>query len=122
MTAHTPEFLACYPADWYGRNYKAAADHARCAENVFENRGWGYSQCSRANGHGPHGAWCKQHDPDAVKAKREAQHNAWEAKSAAEGREHDFKTECQSAIRAIAAGHISPRELAQGIIDRLEAK
>ena len=123
MTDRTPEFLACYPAGGYGLNYKSVAVLTRCSENVRGKGSWpSYSQCTRANGHGPHGAWCKQHNPEAVKAKREARDKAWKAKWAAERREGAFKAECQSAIRAIASGHNDPRELAQGIIDRLEAK
>ena len=123
MTDHTPEFLACYPDAGYGINYKSAANHLRCAESVRDKGSWpSYSQCSRANGHGPHGAWCKQHNPDAVKAKREARDKAWDAERAESYRKYAFEAECRNAIREIAAGHNNPRELAQGIIDRLEGK
>lgn len=46
-------------------------DFARCAQRIFFR---GVSrQCRRFNGYGPGGAWCKAHDPDHVKFKRDLQ-------------------------------------------------
>jgi len=32
-----------------------------CAYEVYALNGWGSYQCSRKNGHGPGGLYCKQH-------------------------------------------------------------
>ena len=44
-----------------------------CIEEVYEKgRGWGSYQCSRPRGYGEDGLYCRQHDPETVKARREA--------------------------------------------------
>ena len=121
MTEHSEAFKAQY-AKSYGRAYAPQyPDFGKCAAPVF-NGGFGSSQCSRKNGHGPEGAWCKQHDPIARKAKDEARTAELEAKWAASGRKQKFQRDCIAAIRAIADGHNDPRGLAQSIIDALEGK
>ena len=121
MTEHTAEFLACY-RDTYGRYGNTNADHSRCCIAVSVPGAWSRSkQCTRKNGHGTHGAYCKQHDPVAVKAKDEARSAAWRAEWDAKSRAHNFAGDCIAAIRAIASGHNDPRALAQSIIDKLEA-
>tara|TARA_R110000744_G_scaffold203992_1_gene322864 strand:- start:132 stop:500 length:369 start_codon:yes stop_codon:yes gene_type:complete len=118
----TTEFLAQYPKG-YGRRNQSLPDYERCAEAVSSGDGWlGSHQCSRKAKHGPHGAWCKQHDPEAVKAKREARDVKWKAEWKASSANNKFKIDCQVAIRSIAAGHNDPRGLAQEIIDELEGK
>jgi hypothetical protein len=115
----TPEFKAQYLTS-YGR-YGTKPDYTRCAESVAgSGRFPSYSQCTRKCGHGPHGAWCKQHDPEAVKAKREAQTAKWVAEIEASRRSRQFDADCKDAIHQIAAGHNDPRGLAQSIIDKLE--
>jgi hypothetical protein len=69
----------------YGRMGSISADPNLCAEEVASKDGWAYSQCSRKRGHGSEQAYCKQHDPDAVKAKREANAPKWRE-------EYDAKT------------------------------
>lgn len=118
MNGHTPEFLALYDSS-YGRNYRSVPpDYTRCAAAVFG--AWDTKQCLRANGHGPHGAYCKQHDPVARKAKQDAGAAKWRNDMENLRRESTFTSDCQSAIREIAAGHNDPRGLAQSIIDKLE--
>lgn len=118
----TPELRAQYPKS-YGASYRPIKpDYARCADSVHDRNGMHSYQCSRKNGHGPHGAWCKQHDPVAVKAKRDARDAKWSAEWAEKARQRDFARECQEAIRKIASGHNDPRGLAQDIIDRLGTK
>lgn len=113
MIKHTPEFLAQYR----GKNNK----YGKCAGRV--RSGWGDTfQCSRKNGHGPHGAWCKQHDPVASKARSDAASAKWNAEYEQNRRASDFARDCQAAIRDIAAGHNDPRALAQSVIDKLESK
>lgn len=100
MSERTPEFLAQFQKG-YGR-YMTAPDYGRCAHDVAE--GYTSGQCARKNGHGPHGAFCKQHDPDARAARREAQRAAFRAEIAAAKRKAKFIEECQSAVRDIAEG------------------
>jgi hypothetical protein len=116
----TPEFKAQYK-EQYGR-HGHVADYTKCAETVYSGDVFaGSKQCTRKNGHGPHGAWCKQHDPVAVKAKNEARTAKWRKEWAEKDRLRDFERGCQDAIRQIAAGHNDPRGLAQSLIDNLEA-
>lgn len=118
----TPEFLAQFQKS-YGTHMRCKPNYDRCAEDVRDAGPWpSYHQCARKNGHGPHGAWCKQHDPVAVKAKREASTAKWKSERDAEERASTFVRECQTAIRQIAAGHNDPRGLAQSIIDKLDGK
>lgn len=118
----TPEFLAQFKAS-YGTHMRCKPDYGRCAEDVRDAGRWpSYHQCTRKNGHGPHGAWCRQHDPVAVTAKRDAEYSKRKSKWEAEKRASVFARECQNAIRQIAAGHNDPRGLAQSIIDKLDGK
>lgn len=118
MTDHSEEFLAQYK-ETYGR-YDKKADHTRCASSVYDDMWSGARQCSRKNGHGPHGAWCKQHDPVAVKARDVARRAQWKAEYDAKDRKRKFEAECIAAIKSIAAGHNDPRGLAQSLIDEGE--
>lgn len=114
---HTPEFLAQYPA-FYGRAYaKVWPQYDQCAGRVSGDR-WalGSSQCSRANGHGPHGAWCKQHNPEAVSARREASNAKYRAESDAANRDREFTRAARAAVNLIAAGHNDPRALCADIL------
>ena len=43
-----------------------------CIEEVHEHGTSYYYQCSRPRGYGTDGLYCKQHDPETVKARREA--------------------------------------------------
>jgi hypothetical protein len=120
--SNTPEFLACY-LDGYGSFGRAKPDYSRCAKKVANSGRWpSFHQCNRRNGNGKHGAYCKQHDPDAVKAKRDAESANRKAKYDFDCRNYAFVTDCKDAVRQIAAGHNDPRALCQSIIDNLEAK
>jgi len=47
---------------WAGNSRGNAPDYTRCAEEVWNcAQGMISSQCSRKRGHGPDGAYCKQH-------------------------------------------------------------
>jgi len=46
---------------WSGNPNGIEADLTRCAESVFDNQTFLMHQCSRKNGHGPNGIYCKQH-------------------------------------------------------------
>ena len=118
---HSPEFLAHYPKG-YGR-YDKTPDYGRCCEAVFGADTWSHAkQCGRKNGFGPDGAYCKQHDPVAVKAKREAKNAKWEADWAAKQRDEAFIREAKQAVIDIAAGHNDPSALCREILDRRGGK
>lgn len=119
----TPEFLAQF-RPYYGFAFaKRRPDYDRCAAEILGagRADWPH-QCANNNGHGLHGAWCKRHDPEAVKAKQKANYDKWRIENAAKERTTTFAIECQTAIRQIAAGHNDPRGLAQSIIDKLDGK
>jgi hypothetical protein len=130
MSEHSDEFKAHY-RDSYGHNrYAAKPDFARCAERVYGGDAWsGAKQCSRKNGHGPDGAFCKQHDPEALAAKRvalaakrAARDAAWKQEWDKKRQESAFAAESKDAIRAIAEGHNDPMTLAREILARYEGK
>ena len=115
----TDDFKAQYRRS-YGRGYSPVApDYTRCADSVVD--GFHSSQCSRKNGHGPHGAWCKQHDPIARAAKRDAQNAKWRAESELKLARHAANAALEPALRQIAAGHNDPRSLAESVIAALDA-
>lgn len=111
----------------YGYSYNSQQpDYTRCADFVIDR--YGNRQCSRPNGHGPHGAWCKQHDPDRIKAKREAdearraeEHAAWRAEQKIARAIAAATAALEPALRQIAAGHNDPRSLAESVIAALDA-
>ena len=123
MNDRSPDFMSQYPS-CYGASYQSRKpDYDLCAGRVSDGGRWPTShQCAKKNGHGPEGAWCKQHDPAAVKARQAASYSKWEAESANSARNMTFAADCKTAIRDIAAGHNDPRGLAQSIIDKMEGK
>lgn len=106
---------------WAGFPMGHAPDYTRCCESVSDGR---FSkQCERARGYGPGKAYCKQHDPDARKAKADARRAKLTAKMAEiEGaaierrRVESLRAACVQAIRDIAAGHNDPRGLAAQVL------
>ena len=115
--------LSSYHKKRYGRMGSILADPNRCAEGVSTGDGWGYFQCSRKRGHGPEQAYCKQHDPDAVKAKREARRAKWRAEYDAKDKAREAELaatqlgkDAIAALQAIADGHNDPRGLAQSVM------
>lgn len=69
MTEKSPLYKDKYGA-WAGDPQGRAPNYMRCCENVYSRERWGrFYQCTRPRGHGPDGAYCKQHDP-AAKLKR----------------------------------------------------
>jgi len=123
MTEYSDDFKAQYPKD-YGPSFRCRKpDYARCAESVSDGgRMVTSSQCSRKNGHGPGGAFCKQHDPVAIAAKRVARDAALKREWDQKARESAFTAESKAAIRAIAEGHNDPMTLAREILARYEGK
>lgn len=102
---------------WSGNPKGHAPDYTLCCEEVWErNMRWSRAyQCSKKRGHGPDGAYCKQHDPDVVKARQE--------KSEKRAREKINKERYKlygrtffDALEKIANGHNDARGLAQEVI------
>ena len=116
------DFKAQYPKG-YGPTYRNdKPDFTRCAAGVYPRygNGWGSSQCARKNGHGPHGAWCKIHDPVTRKAKRDAYVEKWMRESADAMLVQTSTAALEPALRQIAAGHNDPRSLAESVIAALD--
>ena len=57
---------------WAGYPNGHPKDPARCIHEVYGTSGITH-QCSKKRGHGEDGLYCKQHDPEAVKARWKAQ-------------------------------------------------
>lgn len=101
----------------YGSSYSPQEpDYSRCAESVHDRYASGFYQCRRKNGHGPHGAWCKQHDPEAVKKRRAEQQAKWNEEWAESRAKHKqakddarLRPIYEAALRKIANGSNDPR-------------
>lgn len=74
-------------------------DTSRCKAEVYHGKD--HRQCSRKPGHGPEGAYCKQHDPDAKAIKR------------------NYPAAIEM-IQSIAAGHHDPKAAAQAFLDKIK--
>jgi hypothetical protein len=110
-----------YHKKGYGRLGNLNARPELCAAGVWD--GWGHQQCSRKRGHGPEQAYCKQHDPATIKARREANNAKWreeyDAKDKAREAERaatQLGKDAIAALQAIADGHNDPRGLAQSVM------
>lgn len=102
---------------WAGLPTGNAPDYSRCCEQVWSRERWSrHYQCTKPRGHGPDGAYCKQHDPDVVKAR----HAAADARSKAKWNKERHQIHGRTffdALVKIAAGHNDARGLAQETID-----
>jgi len=102
----------------YGDNFaKRPPDYTRCCEEVTHYIGnWSHwDQCARKRGHGPDGAYCKQHDPEVV-AKRNR-----ETREREDARYQKLRLELAgprffAILEKIASGHNDPRTLAKEAI------
>lgn len=72
-------------------------------------------QCSRKRGFGPDGAYCRQHDPDAVKKRQSEAQEKWDKQMRARRYEWHGKR-FYDALKVIADGHNDARGHAQDII------
>lgn len=61
---------------WAGNPTGREEDTSRCIESVYERLSHGH-QCERKRGHGPDGLYCKQHDPEAIKARNAERDRKW---------------------------------------------
>ena len=98
---------------WAGNNSGVKPDYSKCCESVFS--GHMPHQCSRKNGYGPDGNYCKQHDPAAVdKRNKKAAYNY------AVERHRRYVAGLRDVlplIQSIAAGCNDPRNLCQDWLD-----
>jgi len=102
---------------WAG-NSGHKPDFTRCCTEVTTYMGrWPSShQCSRKRGHGPGKAYCRQHDPEVVKARQE--------KADRENRIRWNRERMKwhgpifyKALEEIVAGHNDPRSLAKEVLN-----
>lgn len=108
-----------YP-EYYGLHYqKSPPDFSRCCESVRQaGSNWPrYNQCVRKRGHGPDEAYCKQHDPAAVKARDEAAIKRGNERWLERRYEFCGKSFFDVLVK-IADGHNDARGLAQAAIDK----
>lgn len=113
------ERSSLYP-EYYGLHYqKNAPDYSRCCESVrqADSRWPRYHQCVRKRGHGPDGAYCKQHDPEAVKARDEASRKRSDEQYQNRRYEWHGRSFFDVLVK-IAEGHNDARGLAQEAIDK----
>lgn len=119
MSERSPQYRETYGA-WAGFPAGHPADYARCCEPVWTNERWSRQhQCNRKRGHGPDGAYCKQHDPVAARARR----GAADARSTAQwnARRYEFHGRTFfDALLKIAEGHNDARGLAQEVIAKFK--
>lgn len=105
---------------WAGNNAGSPPDYTRCCADVWPPPGHISSQCSRKRGHGPDGAYCKQHDPAEVKRRQEEASARYERDMARRRLGFDGRR-FRDALRQIAKGHNDPRALAVEVLgDMLE--
>jgi len=65
----------------YGLFNKVPEDKTRCIKSIHGGERWpSFHQCRRKRGYGPDGLYCKIHDPEAVKKRKEESHARLEFK------------------------------------------
>ena len=107
--------------DWAGNPNGHKPDYNRCCFEVTSTERWARQyQCNRKRGHGPDKAYCKIHDPAAVKARRNAQDDKWDREFNARRYEiHGRKF--YDTLKLIAMGHNDARGLAKLVLDEFDA-
>lgn len=121
MLTESSLYKSTYGA-WAGRPDGHKPDYSRCCEEVGRDMGrWtSFGQCTRARGHGPDKAYCKQHDPDVAKARREKVAADQKAKYYADMKRAHGPS-FLATLRKIADGHNDPRTLATEIVEAFDA-
>jgi hypothetical protein len=105
---------------WAGFPQGHKPDFTRCCETVWNRERFSrHYQCTKPRGHGPDGAYCKQHDPAAVKARDEASRARHNAKWNKERYQWYGRTFFDALVK-IAEGHNDARGLAQEVIDEFK--
>ena len=89
----------------------------RCTETVHDKYSFRGRQCSKPAAVERDGRmYCKVHDPEAIKARRDASYAKWKAENARQFSQKQFERAAVDAIQQIANGHNDPRALAQSIM------
>ena len=103
--------------DHYNKEYgnsitRSKPDFSKCCKTVWPDGAWHSHQCRRKNGHGPDGAFCKQHSPD-VEAARRAKARERHEKETIEWLFKHHGKKFALALKAIADGDNDPRTTAK---------
>lgn len=102
---------------WAGFPNGRKPDIDRCCEEVSSGtRGALFHQCWRKRGHGPDRAYCKQHDPATVQAKRDAWEAKYQRQRAIDDRRYAIQAAGEkmlAALHKIANGDNDPRTTAK---------
>jgi len=100
---------------WAGDKTGHAANYDRCCASLHDKYHPGGYQCTRKRGFGPDEAYCKQHDPEAVKSRaiaaQEKSDRQWRARRIELAGQRFF-----TVLKQIADGHNDPRTIAQEAI------
>lgn len=107
---------------WAGNPRGRAPDFTRCCENVWSRDRMSHGhQCKKPRGQGPDGAYCKQHDPAKIEARRAKSDQAYNDKiNKLQVQWHG--PQFLKALREIEAGHNDPRALAREVIASYEER
>lgn len=106
---------------WAGSPEGQKPDYSRCCQEVWSRERWSrHYQCQKKRGHGPDGAYCKQHDPAAAKAREDATCARWNAKWNKERYEMYGRTFFDALVK-IAEGYNDARGLAQEVVENFRA-
>ncbi len=88
---------------WGGNPKGESYVEGKCAEEISTRDQFAvYYQCTRNNGHGIEGLYCKQHDPEAVKARKAATEKKWRKDLADEIAISEHFNLCVTALEGIA--------------------
>lgn len=108
---------------WAGNSAGRKPDYERCCEEVSPSGVSSltmFRQCNRKRGFGPDKAYCKQHDPEARKARQAERDRKYYAK-ANQDRYKWHGPEFFDVLEKIANGHNDPMTIAKEIIEKFKA-
>lgn len=115
------EQSALYKSNYGTFSLPKRPDYKLCCEQVtsYETRWPRLHQCQRKRGFGPEQAYCKQHDPEVVKARQEASNKRYQEKWN-ERRYELYGKQFFDVLQQIANGHNDARGLAQQTIAKFK--
>lgn len=112
LVERSPLYRKRYGA-WAGFPSGHAPDYSRCCESVVPpGRGVIARQCSKKRGHGPDGAYCTSHNPEAAK-RRDEERSRKHAEETKRLRYQWSGRQFYEVLKQIAEGHNDPRALAR---------
>lgn len=103
---------------WAGRPAGVRCDPERCAEEVYD--GHLHHQCTRRRGHGPEGAYCRQHDPAAKREREKAGDRKYQERIRRDTRL--YGAPFVEVLVSIARGHNDPRAVAREVLTKYGVK